>query len=247
MTSQAVVALAIVLPDELPVRLDLVVHDLGDLRAVEALRACGGLEGFAHWRERGRRLRERHVDQSGANLGVQRAQPQLGLVDALVHAMARHELALPRVGPAVIRADDRADMSGLGTAEQGPAVPADVVERAHGARVVAHDQDRRRIDGQRDEVAGIRDLERESGEQPAAVPDRARVPARRARRNDRKCAACRGRRAAWRGGHRVRESGRAWSLPWNTEKGQAYRDASPAARIALRSGSYNGRVWRTAG
>jgi len=41
---RAVVALAIVLPHELPVRFDRVVDDVRDPRAVEALRRSGDLE-----------------------------------------------------------------------------------------------------------------------------------------------------------------------------------------------------------
>ena len=150
----------------------------------------------------------------------------------------------PRVRPAVVRADDRAHVPGVLAAELRAAMAADVVERAHGAVVVAHHQHRRRVDRQREEVARIRNLEREAGEQPAAVPDPAASPPRTARRSGRTRAACRGRRAACRGARRGRSRARCGV---RTCRAPGDRDARAQPRIALRSGSYSGRVWRTAG
>ena len=139
---RAVVALAVVLPDELPVRVDLVLDGLGDARAVEALRRARLDEPPAQARRTRGRFGERHVDEAGHHFGVHGLQAQRGLVDAVVHAVACDQLAVARVRPAVIRADDRAQMPGVLAAELGAAVAADVVERAHGA-VVAADHQRR--------------------------------------------------------------------------------------------------------
>ena len=151
-----------------------------------------------------RRGGERNVDQSGDDFGVHRLQPQLRLVEAVLHAVARDQLALPRIRPAVIRTDDRAHVSGFRAAELRAAMAADVVERAHAAV-------RRRgspAPAMLSTVSvrkspGFGNLERESGEQPAAVPDRVALRPRRARRRGRTRAACRGRRGAWRGAPRV--------------------------------------------
>ena len=102
---------------------------------------------------------------------MQSPQAQRRFVDAVVHPLAGDEIALARVGPAVIRANDRADMAGIGAAELRAAVATNVVERAHLALVVAYHQHRSGIDGEGQEVAGFGHLEGKPGEQPAVVPD----------------------------------------------------------------------------
>jgi hypothetical protein len=48
---------------------------------------------------------------------------------------------------------------------------ADIVERAYEPVVAADDEDRGAGNGQRQEVAGLRNLDLESGEKPTPVPD----------------------------------------------------------------------------
>ena len=96
------------------------------------------------------------------------------------------------------------------------------------------------VDGERQEVAGLRNLERESGEQPAAVPDRAHL-----RGVQRVGVVERARHAvavAARGEERV-EFGIGRSGGSGMELIATCVGFSQESR--LRSGSYSGRVWRT--
>jgi hypothetical protein len=134
-----------------------------------SLRRGGGAELRGARRERGRLRGERHVDQARDRLARERLEPQLRLVDVL-HAVAVDEIALPRIRPAVIRAHDRAHVTGVGAAQERAAVAAHVVKRADRARVVAHHQHRGAADGEGEVIARIRNLDREPGEQPPRVP-----------------------------------------------------------------------------
>ena len=142
-------------------------------RAIESLRLGRRGESLAQAVERRWGRGERHVDQARAS------------TSACTGLRPSCDLSTPSCMPVQARrspcreyvqlwygTDDRAHMPGLLAAQLRAAVAAHVVERAHAALIVANHQHRRSVDGQRQEIAGFRNLELESGEQPAAVPDR---------------------------------------------------------------------------
>src|SRR5437867_1063774 len=62
-------------------------------------------------------------------------------------------------------------MSAIGAADLAAAMAAYIVKSAHGAVVIADDKDRRSAHGERQKIPGGGNLERESREQPARMPD----------------------------------------------------------------------------
>ena len=100
-------------------------------------------------------------------------QTEVGPVEVavLVHPAARDELAVARVGPLVIRADDPGDVTGLGLADLHAAMAAGVVERVDALVVAADDDDRVRVDVEDEVVARALDLAGVAGEEPVAAPD----------------------------------------------------------------------------
>ncbi len=80
-----------------------------------------------------------------------------------------HQPAGPLVGPAVIRADEVARISGIGPADLRAAMPAAVEEGADRHLPVAADEDRHMPHFSRNEVARLRDLGLVRQEDPGAV------------------------------------------------------------------------------
>ena len=89
----------------------------------------------------------------------------------LVHAAARGELAVSRIGPLVIGAHDAPDVPRLGLADFHAAVAARVVERVDPLVIAADEDDRVGVDVEDEVVAGPLDLARVAREEPAAPPD----------------------------------------------------------------------------
>ena len=150
----AVVALAVVLPDQLPVGLDLVVDLLCDLRPREALRAQDGGQCAPGERRRlGRRARRRSALRRSRNAPAAGKTPP-----CRCSCMPRQKVSAPLgvVGPLVVGADHALARAAPGRDELRAAVAADVVERAHRAVLAADHDDRVGVDLERQPVAGVR-------------------------------------------------------------------------------------------
>jgi hypothetical protein len=106
------------------------------------------------------------VDARGAR------EPVGGLVEGLVAAGVGHpeQGALQVVGPAVVRAGQRARVAAIGRAHQGAAVPA-AVDEDRDALAAPHHDDRLGTDAAGDIVARARDLALVADEDPPAVED----------------------------------------------------------------------------
>ena len=172
---RAVVALAIVLEHDLPVGFDNVVDLVGDLGAVDGMRLHLAADGGQRIGEVGRRIGEGHEQESGRINDRHRLQREAFLVDAELAPRVEHQRAVELVGPAVIGADQAVGMAGLGVADPGTAVAADIVEGADFAGAVAHDDDGFGPDLIGEVVAGLGDLEGVPGEHPMAVLDMRQV------------------------------------------------------------------------
>ena len=196
----AVVALVVVLGDDLPVGRDVVRHGQpGDEgpevvvreRARRAADAVG--EGG---RGRGRRV---HEHEAAPDLDAQRVQRELRRLDVTVLGMRRaQQRAVEGVGPRVVGAADRLGSAqlrrapGLRREELGATVPAHVVRRVqravgvrrehHGLPQHVDDRDPLRLRGGRGRRPGRRTSTR------AAARVRARAPTPRGRRTARAAA-----------------------------------------------------------
>jgi hypothetical protein len=171
----AVIALAIVLEDDLPVRLDHVVDAVRDLALLERVRRHLRRDRLDGIREIGRVVGEVHEDQAGDVVERHRKQPELGAVDLELALRRRDQLAVEIVGPAVIGADELAGMAMLVVADARAAMAAEIVEGADLAVLAAHHDDHLRADPPGEVVAALWDRAGVAGEQPAAVEDVAQV------------------------------------------------------------------------
>ncbi len=153
--------------------MDLVAPGRGDPRALEPLRAQERAERFRGALERGRIVGQAQEDQSADFTGVHAVESVVAAIEVavLVHPTARHELAVARVGPLVIRADDPRHVTGLGLADLHAAMATRVVQRVDPLVVAADDDDRVGVDVEGEVVPRALDLARVSGEEPAAAPD----------------------------------------------------------------------------
>ena len=108
------------------------------------------------------------------DLGYGSEAPLAGVqlvVVGLFQAGDGDELAVGTVGPAVVGADERGGVAGIGTADAIAAVAADVEEGADRAVGVAHHEDRVLAHVGGEVVPGIGDLGLVAEEQPAAGKD----------------------------------------------------------------------------
>ena len=151
--ARAVVALAVVLGDELPVGLDLVGHLVSDLEAPEVEALQVGLEIAQPGRELRRRRVEAHEDEPlprGQTDGDETGGRQAEVFEVL-GVLGPDELAVEVVDPGVVRA---LEPDGRATAlldHGSTAMLADVVEAAQDA-VPAPDDEQRLVVDRRQEI-----------------------------------------------------------------------------------------------
>src|SRR4029077_13367041 len=152
---------------------DLVAPARGDPRALEPLRAQERAERFPGALERGRSVGQSKEDQSADFTGVHPVQPVVAAIEVavLVHPAARHERAVARVGPLVIRADDPCDVPGLGLTDLHSPMTAGVVECGDVSVVTADDDDRVGVEVEDEVVTRYLGLTGVAGEEPPATPD----------------------------------------------------------------------------
>ena len=173
MADLAVPALPVVLPHQLPVRAHLVAPRGRDPGALEALGREVRAERVPGAVERYRVVGETHEDQPADLARVDAAQIEVTAVEVAVgvHAPARQQRAVARVGPLVVRAHEPRDVAGGGRAELHAAVATRVVECVNHSVVAAHDDDRVGVDVEDDVVARPLHLAAVAGEEPSATPD----------------------------------------------------------------------------
>ena len=100
-----------------------------------------------------------------------RSRPSWRLSISVLHAAARDQRAVARVGPLVIRANEPADPALRLAADLRAAMPADVPQSVDLAAVVANDDQRIGVRPKCEVVARIGNLARVPGKQPAAPPN----------------------------------------------------------------------------
>ena len=145
----AVVALAVVFPDDFPVRGHIVVDDFGDLRAFEALRPGDAIDRRSRRRRNraDRRRARRRSTRRPAHVG-RCSRPSSLLVDILLHAAAGEERAVAGVGPLMVRAHEPPCPAGWCIANLRAAMAADVPQGVDLAVVAADDDQRIVADGE---------------------------------------------------------------------------------------------------
>ncbi len=177
MVGRAVIALAVVLPDELPVALLNGGALMGDLGLGEAMGREIGLHDLPERREIGRRLRKADEEISGDALAGDRLQSVGRPVETLRHLASEQEAPVEVVAPLVIGADEAHRRTFVDRANPAAAMPAGVVESPDLALEVAHHEDRIVADLHGEEGARFVELAVVPDEQPLPVPDHLHVEA----------------------------------------------------------------------
>src|SRR5215472_2796309 len=175
MPSAAVVAFARVLHDQLPVRLFDQRYFVRELGLGEVVRLEVGRERGAIGLEGRRLLGEADEDRAFDGLDVDRLERNAAGIELLVHATRIEQLSGEVVRPLVIGTGEAQALSALGIADLETAVPAGVEEGANHASTVAHNDDRCAADGEREILAGARDLAFRACENPLLVEDQLEV------------------------------------------------------------------------
>ncbi len=175
MVAGAVVALAVVLPDELPVPFLDDGALMRDLRLAQPVRQQIGLDHRAHRREIGRLACQADENIAADGFAGDRLQTELALVEALGHLAREQQPAVEFVGPLVIGADKLGGGALVGVADATAAMPAGIVEGVDLALLVAHQHDGIIADLHGHEAAGLWQLALMAGEQPVAIPDQLHV------------------------------------------------------------------------
>ena len=171
MIAPAVVALPVVLHDELPVALLDRLRLERDLGLGQPMGRHIGLDRGAEGREIGRHLGERDEEVAGDLLAVHGLEAEPAMVDLAAHVAREDEAAVELVGPLVVGADDLGGGSSRTAAELLAAMAADVVEGACALVAAAHDEKRIGPDLDGEVIAGTRDLAGMAGEEPLLVED----------------------------------------------------------------------------
>ena len=175
MVGRAVIALAVIFPDEFPIGLFDNGALISDLRAAEPMRSEVRLHLLAERGEIHRSLRKADEDIAGHAFAGDRLQAEPGLVETLRHLAGEQQAPVKIVAPLVIGADEPHGCAFVGRAHAAPAVAASVVEGADFSLEIAHDHDRIVADLQREEGSRVRKLAIMSREQPVPAPDQLQV------------------------------------------------------------------------
>ena len=158
MHARAVITLAVVLADQLPVGRDL-VFDAPAQAQVLHLEAGKIRQVSEVMLQRLGRIVEVEEDEPRPGCQPHRRQRKTLALEALLHARHLSQAAVEAIGPCVIRADHSAQaLAALGVQQSRTAMSADVVERAHHAVAAACNDDRIAGDLVREVVARRRDL-----------------------------------------------------------------------------------------
>ena len=142
MSGAAVVTLARILHDQLPIGALHQCRRMSDLAVAQIVRAHKQLERSADRLEVRCGIAQAHINQAGGALHPQRTQP-IGLgIKALLHPTRAQQLAMQVVGPLMIGAYQPMRMAALFGAHLGAAVPAAVEECADASLLIAQNHNR---------------------------------------------------------------------------------------------------------
>src|SRR5208282_3889704 len=175
MVRRAVKALAIVLPDELPVA----VLDDGALESDLRVRKLVwrqiafdlGLERLEAWRDRC----DAHKNVSADALAMDGLEPKLRFVEPAVHLAGADQASVQIVGPLMIGADEPLRCALFCGANSRAAMPARIVERVDRPVAPPQDDDRIVANLHREIVARSRDLAVMAGKHPVPGEDRLEI------------------------------------------------------------------------
>ena len=171
MVRGAMIALAVVLPHQLPVA---VLDDRaleGDSGVGELVGRCISFELSPERLEARRNRRDADEDIAAGAFAADRLEPGLRLVDPAVLLTGANQAAVQIVGPLMIGADEPLRRALGRGADPRAAMPARIMEGADRSVAAAQDDDRIVADLDREVVARRRDLAIVAGEQPVAVEE----------------------------------------------------------------------------
>ena len=172
MRAVAVVALTVVLHDELPVALFDEVDLVGDLRVLQVVVGEVRLDDADDFLEvRRRLLGGADEDEPADGADVERLEPELSAVERRRLGVGEGEAAVGAVGPLVVGADQVADGPARLLQQARAAVAAHIVEGLHLLVVVPEDDHGDGAEVDRDEVARIGDLGFGRTEEPVLGED----------------------------------------------------------------------------
>ena len=175
MVGRAVVALAVVFPDQFPIGL---LNDGGlerNLGLMQLVRQKVRLDVPSNGLEVRRHLAQADPDIAARARAVDRFQAMLRFVEFTAHVARRNQAPVECVGPLMIGTHQPRRRPALGGTNPRSAMPASVVEGAQSAVAVAQDDDRILADLHRQEVPRVRHLAIVAHEQPIAVPDHVQI------------------------------------------------------------------------
>ncbi|MNZ86934.1 hypothetical protein D3C78_1057790 [compost metagenome] len=172
MVGGAVVALAVVFPDELPIALFDDRAFMRDLRFPDAVRSHVALDFLAHGLEIRRLIGKADEDVTGDGFAGDRLQAEIALVELFTHVTCEEQLAVEIVGPLVVRTDKARRLALLRGADAGAAVATGIVEGADLPIATANDDDGIGADLNGEIAAGLLHFAIMADKQPVAIPDR---------------------------------------------------------------------------
>ena len=160
MVHRAVIALAVILPNQFPVSLLDDCGFEGHPRISQTMRREIELELLAGWCEVRRLGAEANEDISANGLAMDAPQAKLRSIEPGSHLARSKQASVKLVGPLMIRAHELHGRAPRVGAYPGTAMPAAVDERPDNAIGRAHEQDWVGTDLQRQIAAGLGQLNR---------------------------------------------------------------------------------------
>lgn len=171
MVGRAVIALAVVLDHELPVRLFNDRGLVGNLGAIGCVRCEIGRDRRLEAGQRRRLIAQTDIDQPRHHLDMDRGQMRAGRIEIGRHLPGVDQPSVQLVDPLMVRTDEPLRLAFVLQAQFRAAMPAGVVERPNLAVAVAQHDHRVRADIEGDIIAGLPDLGRVAGEDPIRLED----------------------------------------------------------------------------
>src|SRR5580700_3148810 len=124
----AMIALAIVFPDQLPIGLLDDGRLKGDFRLMHFMRQKVRLEVISNRRKVRRRRRETNPNVARDTRAVHRFQAVLRFIEVTAHVARRDQAAIVRVGPLMIRTYKSRRRAVRRRTDSRPAMPASIME-----------------------------------------------------------------------------------------------------------------------
>src|SRR5450432_3354649 len=175
MVGRAVIALAIVLPHELPVGLFDDGRFERHLRLMQLMGQKVRFDMPPNGFEVRRRAAQAKPDIAAYARAVDGLQAVLRLIELAAHVPRGNQPSVERVRPLMIRTYETRRGAALRGADSRAAMPARIVECTQSAFAVVHDDDRILSDLNRHVVAGAGNLAVMADEQPIPIPDHVQI------------------------------------------------------------------------